>query len=34
MYLDKGLDRKEAMKKMAADRGCSRRDIYKLFVND
>ena len=34
IYLDKGLDRKEAMKRMAADRGCSRRDIYKLFVND
>ena len=29
MYTDQGLSRKEAMKKVAADRGVSKRDIYK-----
>ncbi len=34
LYLDRGLDKKEAMKKMAADRGCSRRDIYNGLLED
>ena len=29
MYLSQGLDKKEAMKKVALDRGVSKRDIYK-----
>ena len=29
LYLSRGMDKKEAMKKMAEDRGCSRRDIYR-----
>ena len=29
-YLDQGLDNKEAMKKVAKDRGVSKSDIYKL----
>ena len=33
-YLDKGLDKREAMKKMAADRGCSRRDIYNGLLEE
>ena len=28
MYEDRGLDRKEAMKAAASDRGVSKRDIY------
>ena len=31
-YLSQGLSRKEAMKMMASDRGCSRRDIYQLLL--
>ncbi len=27
-YLDEGLDKKTAMKKVAADRGVSKRDVY------
>ncbi len=30
-YLDKGLDRKEAMKRVAADRGISKRDVYQAL---
>ncbi len=33
MYLDRGLDRKEAMKRTAADRGVSKRDIYSYMVS-
>lgn len=29
MYLDKGMDKKEAMKQVAKDRGVSKRDIYQ-----
>ncbi|HOQ36503.1 MAG TPA: 16S rRNA (cytidine(1402)-2'-O)-methyltransferase [Acetivibrio sp.] len=29
MYIAKGLDKKEAMKKVAQDRGISRREVYK-----
>lgn len=32
MYLDSGLDRKEAMKKVADDRGISKRDVYKSLI--
>ena len=28
VYLDKGMDRKEAMKAVASDRGISKRDVY------
>ena len=33
-YLDQGLDKKEAMKRMAKDRNCSRRDIYQGLLNE
>lgn len=32
-YLAQGLDRKEAMRRMAKDRNCSRRDIYQALLN-
>lgn len=32
LYLDKGLDKKEAMKAVAADRGVGKRDIYKALL--
>ncbi len=32
MYESKGMDRKEAMKKVAADRGVSKRDIYRELL--
>ena len=28
-YLDQGVTQKEAMRRVAADRGLSRRDIYQ-----
>lgn len=31
-YLEQGMDKKEAMKKVAKDRGVSKRDIYKELV--
>lgn len=31
-YEDQGIDRKEAMKKVAADRGVSKRDIYQALL--
>lgn len=34
IYVSKGLDRKEAMKKVAADRGVSKRDIYRELLED
>ncbi len=34
MYEDTGLDRKEAMKKAAKDRGVSKRDIYAALQKD
>lgn len=33
IYLDEGLDKKEAMKKAAKDRGVSKRDIYKYLTD-
>ena len=32
LYTDQGLSRKEAMKKVAADRGVSKREIYKELL--
>ena len=31
-YLSQGIDKKEAMKKVAKDRGVSKRDIYKALI--
>lgn len=33
LYTEKGLDKKEAMKKVAADRGLSKRDVYSALLN-
>ncbi len=32
MYESKGMDRKEAMKRVAADRGVSKREIYRQLI--
>ena len=32
LYTDQGISRKEAMKKVAADRGVSKREIYKELL--
>jgi 16S rRNA (cytidine1402-2'-O)-methyltransferase len=32
MYIAKGLEKKEAMRKVAQDRGISRRDVYKKLL--
>ena len=32
VYTDRGMTRKEAMKKVAADRGLSKRDVYRMLV--
>ena len=32
LYEDQGLDRKEAMKRVAKDRGISRREVYQYFL--
>ena len=32
LYLQQGLDRKEAMKKVASDRGLSKRDVYNALL--
>jgi 16S rRNA (cytidine1402-2'-O)-methyltransferase len=32
LYLKKGMDKKEAMKAVAVDRGVSKRDIYQLLL--
>ena len=31
-YLDQGMDRKEAMKQVAKDRGVGKRDVYRELV--
>ena len=31
-YLEKGVEKKEAMKLVAADRGVTKRDIYKYLA--
>ncbi|MDO4943504.1 MAG: 16S rRNA (cytidine(1402)-2'-O)-methyltransferase [Lachnospiraceae bacterium] len=33
-YLDKGMDRKEAMKKVAKDRGVGKREIYRELIDN
>ena len=33
-YLDAGMDKKEAMKRMAEDRGVSRREIYQGLLEE
>ena len=33
IYLEQGIDRKEAMKKVAADRGISKRDVYRELLD-
>ena len=32
MYMDAGMDKKEAMKAAAKDRGVSKRDIYQELI--
>lgn len=32
IYLDKGLDKKEAMKKVAKDKGISKREVYDMLI--
>ncbi len=34
MYIKKGLDRKEAIKKVAEDRGLSKREVYNNLLTD
>ncbi len=34
LYEDKGMDRKEAMKQVAKDRGVSKRDIYNIVCRE
>lgn len=31
-YLDQGVDKKEAMKKVAKDRGIGKRDVYQMLI--
>ena len=31
-YLSQGMDKKEAMKKVAKDRGLSKRDVYQSLL--
>ena len=33
LYLSEGLDKKEAMKRVAKDRGVGKRDIYKMLLD-
>ena len=32
IYLDQGIEKKEAMKRTAKDRGVSKRDIYQKLI--
>lgn len=32
-YLDQGMDKKEAMKKVAKDRGIGKRDVYQMLIS-
>lgn len=34
LYLERGFDKKEAMKKVAIDRGISKREVYKLLLKE
>ena len=31
-YLSQGMDKKEAMRQVARDRGISRRDVYQMLL--
>ena len=33
-YLDQGMDKKEAMKKVAKDRGIGKRDVYQMLLDE
>lgn len=33
-YLEKGMDKKSAMKQVAKDRGVSKRDIYQELLKE
>jgi 16S rRNA (cytidine1402-2'-O)-methyltransferase len=33
MYISQGFEKKEAMKKVAGDRGISKRDVYSKLIN-
>jgi 16S rRNA (cytidine1402-2'-O)-methyltransferase len=33
-YMEQGIDKKEAMKKVAKDRGISKREVYAAVVKD
>ena len=33
-YLSQGMDKKEAMKKVAKDRGISKRDVYQSLLEE
>jgi len=33
-YESQGIDRKEAMKRVAKDRGVSKRDIYRQLLDE
>jgi 16S rRNA (cytidine1402-2'-O)-methyltransferase len=32
LYLSQGIDRKEAMKLVAKDRGIAKRDVYRMLT--
>ena len=32
LYMDKGMDKKEAMKAVAVDRGIPKREVYKMLL--
>ena len=34
LYLSQGMDKKEAMKQVAKDRGISKRDVYQALISD
>ena len=34
VYEDQGLDRKEAMKRVAKDRGVGKREIYQALLEE
>ena len=34
LYLDKGMNKKEAMKAVAVDRGIPKREVYKMLLTD
>ena len=34
VYIDQGIDKKEAMKKVAADRGISKRTVYQNLLKN